>query len=146
MDYNRSLNIVLVGDPEVGKSTLISKCHQCNPTSQNGVFFTRDFKIPDSYKPTSLSSHPTNIYQNKGDRGMMYSVFRANITDTGGGRRYDHVRPLAYMDADVFLVCFDICNRQSFLNVSSRWLPEIKKYEPQVPVLLVGTKADLKSR
>lgn len=146
MDYNKPLNIVLVGDPEVGKSTLISKCHQFNPTSENGGFFTRDFKIPSSYKPTSLSSHLTSIYQNKGDHSMMYSVFRANITDTGGGRRYDHVRPLAYMDADVFLVCFDICNRQSFLNVSSRWLPEIKKYEPQVPVLLVGTKSDLKSR
>lgn len=73
---------------------------------------------------------------------MIYSVFRANVIDTGGGRRFDHIRPLAYMDADVFLVCFDLGNRESFLNVTSRWLPEINKYEPNVPVLLVGTKFD----
>jgi small GTP-binding protein len=142
----KALNIVLVGDPKIGKSTLISKCHEFHPTLGNGGFFTKEFKIPCNYEPTSLQSHHTNIYPTKGHTGVSYSVFQANLIDTGGGRRYDHIRPLAYMNADVFLLCFDISDRTSFLNISSRWLPEIRKYEPNTPVLLVGTKSDLKLR
>ncbi|KAK3728405.1 hypothetical protein QZH41_017641, partial [Actinostola sp. cb2023] len=69
-----------------------------------------------------------------------------NLIDTGGARRYDDIRPLAYKDADVFLVCYDITNRKSFENVSSRWLADIRKYEPKPPVILIGTKADLTSK
>lgn len=55
------------------------------------------------------------------------------------------VRPLAYIDSDVFMICFDITNRESFDNLTEVWLPEIQFFQPNTPVLLVGMKCDLRS-
>ena len=53
---------------------------------------------------------------------------------------YDRLRPLAYPQTDIFLVCFSIENRTSFENVPSKWLPEIEHHCPHVPIVLVGCK------
>ena len=36
------------------------------------------------------------------------------------------------------------CNRQSLTNVTTKWLPEVRKHVPNVPLVLVGTKLDLR--
>ena len=41
------------------------------------------------------------------------------------------------------MVCFAVNNRNSFEKVSEKWVPELKKYCPGVPILLVGTQIDL---
>ena len=46
---------------------------------------------------------------------------------------------------DVFLLCFSLVNDNSFENVYERWHCEIKQYCPTAPVILVGTKMDLKT-
>ena len=33
----------------------------------------------------------------------------------------------------------------SFHNLKERWLPEIQKYNPKIPIVLVGTHCDLRS-
>ena len=33
----------------------------------------------------------------------------------------------------------------SFQNLKERWLPEIQKYKPRIPIVLVGTHCDLRS-
>ena len=53
-------------------------------------------------------------------------------------------RPLSYPDTDVILLCFSLENPDSFDNVTDKWMPEIKHYCPKVPVVLVGTKKDLR--
>jgi cell division control protein 42 len=60
-----------------------------------------------------------------------------------GQEDYDRLRPLSYSNADIFLVCFAVNNRNSFEKVSEKWVPELKKYCPGVPILLVGTQIDL---
>jgi len=54
-------------------------------------------------------------------------------------------RPLSYLDADVLLVCFSIANPNSLDNVVDKWLPEVSHFCPKVPVILVGTKKDLRT-
>ena len=53
-------------------------------------------------------------------------------------------RPLSYPQTDVFLMCFSLVSRASMENVESRWYPELSHYCPTTPVILVGTKADLR--
>ena len=53
-------------------------------------------------------------------------------------------RPLSYPDTDVILLCFSLENPDSFDNITDKWMPEIKHYCPQVPIVLVGTKKDLR--
>ena len=34
--------------------------------------------------------------------------------------------------------------REYFINIKSKWIPEIKHHAPDVPIILIGTKSDLR--
>jgi GTPase SAR1 family protein len=42
------------------------------------------------------------------------------------------------------LLCFSIDNPDSFENIPLVWIPELKKYLPKTPIILVGNKKDLR--
>ncbi len=44
----------------------------------------------------------------------------------------------------MLLLCFSVVNPVSFINVAESWLPELRRCTPQIPVLLCGTKIDLR--
>ena len=54
-------------------------------------------------------------------------------------------RPLSYPDTDVFLCAFSVVNPDSFENISSKWVPEVRHHCPDAPIVLVGTKIDLRN-
>lgn len=72
-------------------------------------------------------------------------VIKMALWDTAGQEDYELLRPLSYPNTDVLLICFAINNRDSFENVTEKWIPEIKSYCPGTPYLLVGTKIDLRT-
>jgi GTPase SAR1 family protein len=51
---------------------------------------------------------------------------------------------LSYVGTDLFLLCFDIGNLDSLVNASERWLKELTNHASNVPILLCGTKLDLR--
>jgi small GTP-binding protein len=54
------------------------------------------------------------------------------------------LRSLSYPDTDVFLVCFSIVSPTSFKNVKSKWIKDLGDFKKNVPIILVGTKLDLR--
>lgn len=58
---------------------------------------------------------------------------------------FDSFRPLCYPSTDVFIVCFSVVSPTSFSNVSTKWIPEIREFNPKAPIILVGTHSDLKN-
>jgi len=68
------------------------------------------------------------------------------LWDTAGSEEYDTLRPLSYPGTDVFLICFSLFSPDSFQNVEKKWFKEITEHAPEVPILLVGTKSDLRTK
>lgn len=67
------------------------------------------------------------------------------LWDTAGQEDYERLRPLSYAKSHVVLIGFSIDSPDSLENVSSKWIHEINEYVPNVPVLLVGMKKDLRT-
>ncbi|KAG6401076.1 hypothetical protein SASPL_137921 [Salvia splendens] len=65
-------------------------------------------------------------------------------TSISGQEDYNRLRPLSYRGADVFILAFSLISKASYENVSKKWIPELKHYAPGVPIVLVGTKLDLR--
>ncbi|KAH9759177.1 Rac-like GTP-binding protein 5 [Citrus sinensis] len=61
-----------------------------------------------------------------------------------GQEDYNRLRPLSYRGADVFILAFSLISKASYENVAKKWIPELRHYAPGVPIILVGTKLDLR--
>lgn len=118
------LKMVVVGDGAVGKSCFLI-------TWSSGSF-------PSEYVPTVFDNYAMDKFV-EGHGNVILAVF-----DTAGQEDYDRLRPLAYPETDVILMCYDISNRSSFENIKSKWLPEVRHYIPDAHVVLLALKSDLK--
>lgn len=45
----------------------------------------------------------------------------------------------------MFLICFSLINQDSLEHIKSKWYPEIRHHCPHTPIILVGTKLDLRN-
>eukprot|EP00457_Paulinella_chromatophora_P006519 gb/GEZN01006537.1/.p1 GENE.gb/GEZN01006537.1/~~gb/GEZN01006537.1/.p1 ORF type:complete len:204 (+),score=20.19 gb/GEZN01006537.1/:664-1275(+) len=119
-----NLKCVAVGDGAVGKTCLLIS-YTCNA-------------FPTDYIPTIFDNYACAVMVD----GKPVNV---GLWDTAGQEDYDRLRPLSYPQSDVFVVLFDVTSPNSLKNVQTRWVPEINHYCPGVPLVLVGTKADLRN-
>ena len=67
------------------------------------------------------------------------------LWDTAGQEDYDRLRPLSYPDTDVILMCYSIDNPDSLENIYEKWWHEVRHFCPNVPIVLVGNKKDLRT-
>lgn len=119
----KNVKCVIVGDGAVGKTCLLI-CYATNTFSTG-------------YTPTVFDNYKVNMIVD----GM---VVELGLWDTAGQSDYDRLRPLSYPQTDVFLICFSLTNPDSYKNVQRKWYPEVRHHCPKVPIVLVGTKSDLR--
>ncbi|WVZ03119.1 hypothetical protein V8G54_023925 [Vigna mungo] len=81
--------------------------------------------FPTDYVPTVFDNFSANVVVDG-------STVNLGLWDTAG------------KGADVFLLAFSLISKASYENISKKWIPELRHYAPTVPIVLVGTKHDLR--
>ena len=87
--------------------------------------------------PTVFSDYAVKLKVNE-------KTYILEISDILGNENYDRLRPLSYLQTDVFLVCFSVVNYSTFESVKEKWVPEILRHCQETPFLIVGTQIDLR--
>ena len=120
-----SVKCVVIGDLGVGTTSLLI-------TYEHGEF-------PTGYLPIHFDIHAIM----KVDE-LTYNL---NVLDRAHSLDVEYpdlLRPLIYPNTDIFLVCFSVAEPASFKNVKEKWVPEFKRFCPDTPFILLGTKVDLR--
>ncbi|CAL9122528.1 unnamed protein product [Musa textilis] len=123
-EYDYLFKVVLIGDSGVGKSNLLSR-------------FTRNEFCLES-KSTIGVEFATRTLQVEG------RIIKAQIWDTAGQERYRAITSAYYRGALGAILVYDVTKPTTFENVS-RWLKELRDHaDPNIVIMLIGNKTDLK--
>ncbi|KAF8894789.1 GTPase [Infundibulicybe gibba] len=123
-NYDYLFKVVLRGDCGVGKSNLLSRfiLNEFNPKSRSTVSAestTRFLKVDEE-------------------------VIEAQIWDAAGREHYRAITSIYYRGAVGVLLAYDITTRASYDNIT-HWLLEVRdRADPDIVIMLVGNKSDLK--
>ncbi|CAL8305229.1 unnamed protein product [Merluccius merluccius] len=120
-DYNHLFKLLIIGDSNVGKSSLLLRFAD---NSFSGSYITTigvDFKI--------------RTVDIDGER------VKLQIWDTAGQERFRTITSTYYRNTHGVIIVYDVTNPESFVNVK-RWLNEITQNCDNVSKILVGNKND----
>ena len=120
-----SLKILLIGDSQVGKTSLLLKYTEHVFPEEHiatiGVEYKDKFILKDNY----------NI--------------RLQIWDTAGQERFHSITKNIYRNANGVLFVYDITNEESFSNIKN-WIKDLQNVGNDIKGVIIGNKIDLEQK
>ncbi|NVM01637.1 MAG: GTP-binding protein, partial [Candidatus Helarchaeota archaeon] len=120
--------IAILGEPEVGKSTLNNFCEQ-----------RFEKRLEDLHENIFGVSFSVKVLQSI---DLVISLIVWSFT---GQDRYRSLRPQYIKGVSGILLLFDITRRETFEKLSE-WISFLRENDSNVPIILLGNKADLFER
>ena len=126
MEYDKTCQILILGDSSVGKTSLISRY-------ANGIF-----------KEEYLATVGLDYY-NKQDTINNLNVL-VKLWDTAGQERFKSLTPNYFRNAEGVVIVFDVTNLETFENLKY-WISSIKSNLGEkniiIPIIIIGNKIDM---
>ncbi|MFX0038198.1 MAG: Rab family GTPase [Promethearchaeota archaeon] len=119
-----SLKIIIVGEPAVGKTSLVKKFVSGQ--------FAKDYR----------SSIGTNIFIKKFNLKNFGKV-TIQLWDIAGQERWINMRRFYYVGAKGVLIVGDLTRKNTFDQINHFWVPDVKQYCELAPIVLIANKNDL---
>lgn len=118
----------IIGDNAVGKTSVVRKFVEQK--------FDKDYK---STIGLNMLSHKFDLLNNE---------IHIVIWDLGGQAHYHRFRQQYYVGTQAVFIVFDLTNRETFDHAKNYWYEELRTFVKQedLPIILVGNKADLKKQ
>ena len=121
-----SKKILLIGDIEVGKTSILTK------------YF--DNNAPEVIEPTMGIEFKTKIFERENN------LIKLQIWDTSGQEKFKSITQNYFRDADSLLYVFDVTNINSLISIKN-WLKMSEKNNKKKFIkILIGNKTDLEGR
>ncbi|KAF2399359.1 P-loop containing nucleoside triphosphate hydrolase protein [Trichodelitschia bisporula] len=127
-----TVNILLLGDEEVGKSTFLSRLTLGAHTQP------QPDDVPPPYALPRLRDEDQPFLF---DISMYNRPYRFQVYDTACPTSYTLLRP------DFLILCFDISRRETMNSLPSRWRRVVEghfNHDESIPVMVLGLKRDLR--
>ena len=122
-DYDYLFKVLLLGDSDVGKSSLILRYTDETFNSKLVNSIGVDFKMKK--------------------REIDGKIIKVQIWDTAGHERFRTITYSYYRGANAIIIVFDLSDKKSFISITE-WLKQIEKHAKEnVFKFLVGNKSDL---
>jgi len=118
--------LILGGDGAVGKTSMVHRYVE--------DVFEKDYK----------STIGTSIMKKECSFKELESTVRFVIWDLAGQAQFKRVRLKYLANAIAGILVYDVTNRASFENIDENWYKEVKKASPNIALILVGNKIDLR--
>ena len=126
MNYDKTCQLLIIGDSSVGKTSLITRY-------TNGTF-----------KEEYLATVGLDYYSK--EEVINNKTINIKLWDTAGQERYKSLTQNYFKNAEGVLLTYDITNSESFDNLKE-WISSIKKNmegkDIFIPVIIIGNKIDM---
>ena len=123
--FEMNLKLIIIGDPSVGKSSLLTRI------------------VKDKFEPKYTSTLGVDFSFKEIE--VKGSKIKLQIWDTAGQEKYRSLITSYYKHTDGIIMVFDLSDENSFDNIAGSWINHMTTYLPSdyPKLLILGNKKDL---
>jgi small GTP-binding protein len=135
LDINMFYKVILIGSASVGKTSL------CNALNNKRFYPETPVTVGVDFNIFKLKGELNNPIEKKVNKTKVN--YKLQIWDTAGHEKFRAVTRIYYKESQIILLCFDLSNRKSFLELEY-WMEQIREHTLyHISICIVGLKNDL---